>query len=73
VTKLVLASYDYVIQSLKKLTPTQLNENIKMFDQFQMRRSTAFEKDFEHQTHHRGQTTVYLRLAGAKPPQEKLF
>jgi uncharacterized damage-inducible protein DinB len=33
----------------------------------------AITKAFEHQTHHRGQTTVYIRLAGAKPPQEKLF
>jgi uncharacterized damage-inducible protein DinB len=30
-------------------------------------------KGFEHQTHHRGQTTIYLRLKGVKPPQEKLF
>jgi uncharacterized damage-inducible protein DinB len=73
VTKLVLASYDYVIQSITKMTPAQLNEKIKLFNQFEMSRSTAFAKDFEHQTHHRGQTTVYLRLAGAKPPQEKLF
>jgi uncharacterized damage-inducible protein DinB len=73
VTKQVLASYDYVLQCMKKLTPAQLNENVKLFDQFEMPRSTAFAKVFEHQTHHRGQTTVYLRLAGVKPPQEKLF
>jgi uncharacterized damage-inducible protein DinB len=30
-------------------------------------------KAFEHQTHHRGQCTVYLRLMGIKPPYEKLF
>ena len=30
-------------------------------------------KCFEHQTHHRGQTTVYIRLAGGTPPAEKLF
>jgi len=30
-------------------------------------------KTFEHQTHHRGQCTVYLRLMGVTPPQEKLF
>jgi uncharacterized damage-inducible protein DinB len=30
-------------------------------------------KTFEHQTHHRGQTTIYIRTQGIKPPQEKLF
>jgi uncharacterized damage-inducible protein DinB len=73
VTKQVLASYDYVMQSIRKLTPAQMTESVKLFDQFQMSKATAFAKVFEHQTHHRGQTTVYLRLAGAKPPQEKLF
>ena len=73
VTKLVMDSYDYVIQCMKKITPSQMNGKIKMFDQFEMSRSAAFAKVFEHQTHHRGQTTVYLRLAGVKPPQEKLF
>ena len=28
---------------------------------------------FEHQTHHRSQTVVYLRLKGITPPREKLF
>lgn len=73
VTKEVMAGYDYVLQSMKKLTPAQLAESIKVFGQFQMTRGTVFAKDFEHQTHHRGQTTVYLRLAGVTPPQERLF
>jgi len=73
VTKLVLAGYDFVISSIKKMTPTQLTEQTKLFGQFEMTKGTALTKSFEHQTHHRGQTTVYIRLAGAKPPQEKLF
>ncbi|HEX2534064.1 MAG TPA: DinB family protein [Chitinophagaceae bacterium] len=73
VTKLVLAGYDFVINSLKKMNPAQLNETVKVFGRFDMTRSMALVKCFEHQTHHRGQTTVYIRLAGAKPPQEKLF
>ncbi|MCW3091058.1 MAG: damage-inducible protein DinB [Ferruginibacter sp.] len=72
-TKLVMAGYDFVISSLKKMTPAQLNENVKLFGRFDMTKGMAFAKCFEHQTHHRGQTTVYIRLAGAKPPQEKLF
>jgi uncharacterized damage-inducible protein DinB len=73
VTKLVLAGYDFVINNAKKLTPAQLNETVKLFGRFDMTKGTALAKCFEHQTHHRGQTTVYMRLAGATPPQEKLF
>jgi len=73
VTKAVMAGYDFVIGSIKKLAPGRFGETVKVFGQFEMTRAMAFQKDFEHQTHHRGQTTVYLRLAGAKPPQEKLF
>jgi uncharacterized damage-inducible protein DinB len=73
VTKLVMAGYDFVISNVKKMTPAQLGETIKLFDRFDMTKGTALVKVFEHQTHHRGQTTVYIRLAGAKPPQEKLF
>ncbi|HET9745897.1 MAG TPA: DinB family protein [Chitinophagaceae bacterium] len=30
-------------------------------------------KAFEHQNHHRGQTTIYIRAQGIKPPEERLF
>ena len=73
VTKLVMAGYDFVINGIKKMTPAQMNENVKLFSRFETTKGIALSKCFEHQTHHRGQTTVYIRLAGAKPPQEKLF
>ncbi|MBS4040915.1 MAG: DinB family protein [Flavobacteriales bacterium] len=73
VTKLVMAGYDFVINSIKTMTPAQLNEATKLFGRFEMTKGKALEKCFEHQTHHRGQTTVYIRLAGGTPPQEKLF
>ena len=73
VSKLVLDSYDYVIQQAKQLPEAQFGESVKLFGAFEMTRAKAFAKDLEHQAHHRGQTTVYLRLAGVKPPQEKLF
>lgn len=73
VTKLVLDSYDFVINGMKKMTPAQLAENTKIFSNFEMTKGTAFAKVFEHQTHHRGQATVYLRLAKVTPPMEKLF
>lgn len=73
VTKLVMAGYDFVIANARKMTPAQMNESIKLFGQFGMTKATALAKAFEHQTHHRGQATIYLRLQGVKPPQEKLF
>jgi uncharacterized damage-inducible protein DinB len=73
VTKLVMDGYDFVISSIKKANPAQLGDKIKMFGRFEMTKRAALDKCFEHQTHHRGQTTVYIRLAGGTPPQEKLF
>lgn len=72
VTKTVLGSYDWVINALQGMTPTQMQETIKFHDKV-ITRSGMFGKGFEHQTHHRGQTTVYLRLKGVTPPGEMLF
>ena len=61
VTKLVLAGYDFAINSIKTLTPAQLTENVKLFGRFDMNKGMAIAKAFEHQTHHRGQTTfIYV-------------
>jgi uncharacterized damage-inducible protein DinB len=72
VTKAVMESYDFVIAGMKTMNDQQLQEMVKIFN-FDMNKDTALEKAFEHQTHHRGQTTVYLRLKGITPPGEKLF
>jgi uncharacterized damage-inducible protein DinB len=71
-TKAVMDSYDFVINAIKTTDESKMGEMVKIFN-FDMTRETAFRKVFEHQTHHRGQTTVYLRLAGLTPPNEKLF
>lgn len=71
-TRAVMESYDFVISALKEFDESKFNESIKVFN-FDMSREAAFSKTFEHQTHHRGQTTVYLRMSGIKPPNEKLF
>jgi uncharacterized damage-inducible protein DinB len=73
VTKAVMAGYDYVIENIKKMPASQLKEKVILFGKFELTKQQAIEKAFEHQTHHRGQATVYLRLAGVTPPQEKLF
>jgi uncharacterized damage-inducible protein DinB len=72
-TKAVMASYDFVISALRDFDETKMDETIKVFNKFEMTRESGFQKVFEHQTHHRGQTTVYLRLKGIAPPNEKLF
>ena len=68
-----MAAYDFAINSIKNYPAAKLVEPIKLFGQFDLTRELAIQKCFEHQTHHRGQTTVYIRLAGAVPPAEKLF
>ncbi|GLU45264.1 DinB family protein [Allomuricauda sp. NBRC 101325] len=73
VTKMVTAGYDFVIDAIKGLSDSELSENITLFGQFEMTKAQALAKMFEHQTHHRGQSTIYIRLAGVKPPNEKLF
>jgi uncharacterized damage-inducible protein DinB len=70
--KMVSDSYDFVINALKGMTAAQMAETVSLFG-MDMTREVAFGKAFEHQTHHRGQTTPYIRLAGATPPNEKLF
>jgi len=73
VSKETLASYDFIIAGLQKLSAAQQKEKVMVFGKFEMTKELAAAKAFEHQTHHRGQTTVYLRLVGVKPPAEKLF
>jgi len=67
--------YDFAINSIKKLTPSSLIQpvTLNMGQSFTASRLSWLLKAFEHQTHHRGQTTIYLRLAGVRPPQERLF
>lgn len=72
-TSIVMKSYDFAIAALKTVDESRMDEAVKIFNRFEMSRKEVFLKAFEHQTHHRGQTTVYLRLKGIKPPNEKLF
>jgi uncharacterized damage-inducible protein DinB len=73
VTQAVMDSYDYVISSIKSTEAAKMSGMVKVFNAFDLTREVTFAKAFEHQTHHRGQATVYLRLKGITPPQEKLF
>ncbi|MCC5937765.1 MAG: DinB family protein [Lunatimonas sp.] len=73
VTKWVLDSYDFVIEQLRNMESSDLNEVTTLFGRYKMSRRAVFDTLYEHQTHHRGQTTIYLRLAGVVPPGQKLF
>lgn len=72
-TKIVIESYDFVISAIPKIDAAKLSEPVKLFGRYDSTRGGALDKAFEHQTHHRGQTTIYLRLKGVKPPNERLF
>lgn len=71
-TKIVMESYDFAIEGIKNMDVSKFDEVIKRGN-FDVTRLGWIMKAFEHQTHHRGQCTVYLRLKGVTPPNEKLF
>jgi uncharacterized damage-inducible protein DinB len=71
-TKIVIESYDFVINAIKGMDVKKMDEPVKFFGR-DLTRAATLNKGFEHQTHHRGQTTIYLRLKGVKPPPEKLL
>jgi uncharacterized damage-inducible protein DinB len=69
----VTASYDYAINAVKNSDVNKWGEKKKLFDRFDETKFAIMNKAFEHQGHHRSQTTIYIRLQGIKPPQERLF
>lgn len=71
-TKIVMESYDYAIKSIKNMDVSKLDSIVKR-GEYETNQYGWLNKAFEHQTHHRAQTTIYLRLKGIKPPNERLF
>ncbi len=67
--------YDAIINLVKGMSAADyVNKSTMAMEQpYTAYNFVWLAKAFEHQTHHRGQTTIYLRLAGVKPPQERLF
>jgi uncharacterized damage-inducible protein DinB len=65
-------SYDFAIEAVTEFDMNKYAERVKRGN-FNETRLAWMMKSFEHQTHHRGQTTIYIRLVGIKPPNEKLF
>lgn len=71
-TNVVMECYDFAIQSLRNMDASKMDSVIKRGN-YETDQFGWLNKAFEHQTHHRAQTTIYLRLKGIKPPNEKLF
>ena len=69
----IMDSYDYAINAVKNSNISEWGEVKNFFGMFDETKFAIMNKAFEHQTHHRGQTTIYIRLVGVKPPEEKLF
>ena len=68
----VTASYDFAINGLIAMDASKLGEKVKRGN-LDETRLTWILKAFEHQSHHRGQCTIYIRLQGIRPPAEMLF
>jgi uncharacterized damage-inducible protein DinB len=76
VVQYVNTSYDFMINAVKSLPVGKLSEIVNQRTGGGARSETRLAwlmKAFEHQTHHRGQCTIYIRLLGIRPPGEKLF
>jgi uncharacterized damage-inducible protein DinB len=70
--KFVMGSYDFMIDAVKGVDEAKLDESVKFF-RMDIPRYLLLAKAIEHHAHHRGQTTIYLRLKGVTPPSERLF
>lgn len=71
-TKAVTDSYDFMITSIKAANDSNFEDRMAVAG-MNRPKTAMLAAAFEHQTHHRGQTTIYLRLKGVKPPNERLF
>ena len=70
---LTVEAYDWCIDAVKNMDMSTAEEITGPNANFQFSKIEWLKKAFEHQTHHRGQTTIYLRMYGVTPPAEKLF
>jgi len=66
----VTTSYDFCVNAVRSSDVNKWGEKTKLFS-FEETRLAFMMKVFEHQAHHRGQTTIYIRLQGIRPPPER--
>jgi uncharacterized damage-inducible protein DinB len=67
--KVVEESYDNVLAAMTGLDEAKLLEQVSFFNSKRSRLG-VLAIALDHQTHHRAQTTIYLRLKGVTPPPE---
>lgn len=60
-------TYKYALQILEHFPPDKLDDTVSFFAG-PMNKLQIINLLNDHQTHHRGQLVVYLRLQGIKPP-----
>ncbi|HEY2647658.1 MAG TPA: DinB family protein [Puia sp.] len=65
--KVLNTVYDYAINSLENFKPNQLSDTVSFFIK-PMNKLRIINLMNDHQTHHRAQLVVYLRMNGIKPP-----
>jgi uncharacterized damage-inducible protein DinB len=68
----VLGSYEFIVKGIRGLDPAAFEQEVPFF-KWTMARHLLLSKALEHHAHHRGQTAIYFRLNGMKPPSERLF
>lgn len=67
IIQVVTATYDYAVTVLKQFDVKQLPDSVSFFAG-PMNKLQIINLLNDHQTHHRGQLIVYLRLNAIKPP-----
>ena len=67
IVTVVKKGYDFAIDALQNFDPKTLTDTVKFFSG-PMNKLQIINLIQDHQTHHRGQLLVYLRLNGIKPP-----
>lgn len=60
-------AYDYALRALETFNPSELGK-MESFFTGPMNRLQIINLINDHQTHHRAQLLVYLRMKGIKPP-----
>ena len=68
IRQVVTRTYDYAIAVLNQFSASNLSDTVKLFAG-PMSKLQIINLLSDHQTHHRGQLLVYLRLCGLTPPK----
>lgn len=64
----LVRTYDHAISVLQDFSPDQLGDSVDFFAG-PMTKMQIITLMSDHQTHHRGQMVVYLRMCGLTPPR----